>query len=115
MAREMRKNPTKAEAFMWKRVRKKRIGGFKILRQHIIKDWTFNDMEHFYIVDFYNSEKKLIIELDGRIHLKRKMYDRNREYVLRDLGYSIIRFKNEEILNYWQDVEHRLLTELRYS
>ena len=42
---------------------------------------------------------KLIIEADGKIHDKEenKKYDKQREDDLRGLGYTIIRFKNEEI------------------
>ncbi len=36
-AREMRKNPTPAEAFFWDKVRKRRFLGLKFLRQYIIQ------------------------------------------------------------------------------
>ncbi|MBT7041693.1 MAG: DUF559 domain-containing protein, partial [Bacteroidetes bacterium] len=51
----------------------------------------------FYIVDFYCAEYKLIIELDGKIHDFQMEYDQDREAVLKNLGYRIIRFKNKEL------------------
>ncbi len=53
-AKEMRKNPTKAEAKLWEELRGKRLG-YKFRRQHPIDN---------YIVDFNCLEKKLIIEVD---------------------------------------------------
>jgi very-short-patch-repair endonuclease len=37
--------------------------------------------------------------LDGRIHQYQKNKDEKREEELKDLGYSILRFHNKEILN----------------
>ena len=42
---------------------------------------------------------KLIIEIDGTIHDNQKEYDSLRTYILNNLGYKIIRFRNEDILN----------------
>ncbi len=53
----------------------------------------------YYISDFYCAEHKLIIEADGAIHLLKKDYDRNRDEVMLALGLTVLRFKNEEILN----------------
>ena len=40
----------------------------------------------------------LFIEIDGGIHLKQVEYDKIREEMLVELGYKIVRFKNEEVL-----------------
>ncbi len=42
-ARQMRKEPTNAEALLWARLRKRQLDGLKFRRQHIIQ---------YFIVDF---------------------------------------------------------------
>ena len=90
-AREMRCFPTEAEAVLWESLRRKQLSGYKFRRQHIIQ--TF-------IVDFYCPKAKLIIEIDGGIHLAQVDYDVFREDVLIQLGYSVIRFSNEQVLEH---------------
>ena len=89
-AREMRKEPTYAESLLWQQLRKERLAGFKFRRQHIIQ--TF-------IVDFYCPAAKLVIEIDGAIHKTQVEYDQVREGDLRVMGYQILRFTNEEVIN----------------
>jgi leucyl-tRNA synthetase len=88
-AREMRQHPTGAEAVLWEKLRRKQLGGFRFRRQHIIN--TF-------IVDFYCSEAKLVIEIDGGIHKAQADYDQYREDVLSAMGYKVLRFTNEEVM-----------------
>ncbi|HNY62732.1 MAG TPA: endonuclease domain-containing protein [Bacteroidales bacterium] len=83
----LKNNPTEAEDIMWEHLKNKNIG-HKIRRQHIIAD---------YITDFVCLRKKVVIEIDGKIHLKQKEYDEFRTAVLNNLGYKIIRFTNEEV------------------
>ena len=51
------------------------------------------------IADFYCHEAKLVIEVDGGVHEQQKDYDEAREYVLKSLGLSIVRFRNAEIID----------------
>ncbi|MFD0766742.1 endonuclease domain-containing protein [Mucilaginibacter lutimaris] len=51
----------------------------------------------FYIADFYCVELKLVIEVDGPIHLQKKDYDANRDLVMQGLGLTILRFTNDEV------------------
>jgi very-short-patch-repair endonuclease len=51
----------------------------------------------YYIVDFWLRIKNLIIEIDGNGHDKIK--DGIRDNYLNRLGFSIIRFTNDEIIN----------------
>jgi very-short-patch-repair endonuclease len=46
----------------------------------------------------------LVIEADGPIHLLKQDYDKNRDEVLAALGLTILRFKNEQILNNTQTI-----------
>ena len=87
-ARRMRETPTHAEGLLWKKLRKKRLGGFRFRRQHII--YTF-------IVDFYCPLAKLVIEVDGSVHDDQEEYDREREEIIENLGYQVLRFRNDQI------------------
>jgi very-short-patch-repair endonuclease len=97
LTRELRKNQTSAEQVFWEYVRNRKFEGKKILRQHPIK-FEYYDTKRFFVADFYCAEIKLIIEIDGEIHEKQKEYDEYRTYLLNNLGYNLIRFKNNEVL-----------------
>ncbi len=89
-AQANRNNPTEAEAVLWDMLKSNNIG-LHFRRQHIILD---------YIVDFMCVEKGLVIELDGGYHNtpKQKEYDECRTTHLQKLGYTELRFTNEELL-----------------
>ncbi|WP_432411942.1 leucine--tRNA ligase [Rasiella sp. SM2506] len=89
-AKEMRKNPTKAENVLWQELRNKK-SELKFRRQHPI---------HNYIVDFVCLEKRLIIEVDGEIHQHQLDKDAERELLLKEKkGFKILRFTNDEVIN----------------
>jgi len=96
-ARDLRKRQTPAEEKLWKYLRNRKLNGFKFLRQHPVPYRIDNNKTGYFIPDFYCSAKKLIIELDGRIHDFQKEYDQNREAILNDLNLKVIRFKNEDL------------------
>ena len=58
-ARELRKNMTETEKFVWARLRREKLGGYKFRRQHPLGP---------FIVDFVCLERKLVLELDGGQH-----------------------------------------------
>lgn len=89
-SRQLRKEPTNAEAALWAKLRKRQLGGLKFRRQHIIR--------HF-IVDFYCPKAKLVIEIDGPVHDEQEEYDKEREMMLQELGYGVLRFKNSAVDN----------------
>ncbi len=90
----LKDNPTEAETVIWEHFRNKKTG-YKIRRQHIIDD---------FITDFVCLSKKVVIEIDGKIHLNQKEYDELRTIRLNDLGYEVIRFTNEEVFSNPQSV-----------
>lgn len=96
IVRELRRNQTKCEAILWEAVRNRKLNGKKFLRQHPIF-YEINGKRKIFIADFYCSEKKLVIEIDGLIHLKQKDYDQIRTEIIETKGLKVIRFKNEEI------------------
>ncbi len=85
-----RKAPTEAEEVMWSLLKGNNLG-LHFRRQHIILD---------YIVDFICLDNGLVIELDGGYHndLQQKEYDNQRTAHLQRLGYTELRFTNEELL-----------------
>lgn len=104
-ARHLRKNQTPAEAFFWEKVRNRRLFGKKFRRQYVIKHENILGKEKFFIADFYCHAQLLIVEIDGKIHDFQKEYDRVREETLIEMGYTLTRFKNEEVLDEWKKVE----------
>ena len=88
-ARELRKNPTESERKLWVHLRLRQIGGYKFRRQHPLGP---------YIVDFVCIEKKLIIEVDGGQHDEKKVCDVKRDKWLKDKGFRVLRFWDNEVL-----------------
>src|SRR6266498_3345931 len=81
LARENRKNPTKAELRMWNEVlRMRQFARYKFLRQKPIDN---------FIVDFYCSELRLVIEIDGDSHADTVEYDEERTKVLERYGLKV--------------------------
>jgi very-short-patch-repair endonuclease len=104
-ARQMRKNQTPAEEKLWEKIRNRKLKGKKFLRQHPIAYRNSNNSVSYFIPDFYCAEKKLIIELDGKIHDFQKEYDRNREAVLIDMDIKVLRFRNEDLDDIYKVLE----------
>jgi very-short-patch-repair endonuclease len=87
-ARLLRKNMTSSEKRLWERLNHKQIRGLRFRRQHPID---------FFIADFYCHEVKLVVEIDGDIHLQRKEYDNGRSAEMEKHGIKIIRFNNSDV------------------
>ncbi len=51
----------------------------------------------FFIGDFYCAEKKIIIEIDGKIHENQKDYDNLRDHLINAMGIRVVRIKNEDL------------------
>lgn len=89
-ARKLRKELTPAERKLWAYLRGDKLEGINFRRQHAIGN---------YITDFCAIKEKLIIELDGSQHLEQAEYDKERTQYLESLGYKVIRFWNNQIMN----------------
>jgi very-short-patch-repair endonuclease len=85
--KELRKNQTPEEGKLWGYLRRNQLG-VKFRRQHSIGG---------YIVDFYCSDRKLVIEIDGEIHKKNMEYDEIRNIFLKELGFKILRLSNLDV------------------
>ena len=88
-ARQLRKNLTDAERLLWGKLRLWQVEGFKFRRQQPL-GW--------YIVDFVCLEKRLVIEIDGGQHAQQANYDTERDAWLRNQGFSVLRFWNNDVL-----------------
>lgn len=99
IAREFRKEPTASEKLLWEHLRKRRLQGYKFLRQKPFVHEQRENKRYFYIADFYCAELKLVIEVDGKIHDFQKEYDYQRDLVLNGLGLKVLRVKNEELVD----------------
>ncbi|WP_421872585.1 endonuclease domain-containing protein [Marinoscillum sp.] len=103
-AKALRKNLTFSERKLWQELRSNKILGLRFKSQHPIGE---------FIADFYCHKLKLVIEVDGAIHLSKDQgeYDQGRTYELNQLGIKILRIKNEEIEKDLSQVVNRIKTE----
>ena len=81
---------TDAERKLWKHLRNKQLNGWRFRRQHPIGN---------YIADFVCIECKLVIEVDGGQHAKQQSYDAKRDEYIKEQGYSVMRFWNNDVMN----------------
>jgi very-short-patch-repair endonuclease len=84
----MRREPTDAEAKMWRLLRDRRFVRFKFRRQVPFQS---------FILDFVCFEKRFIIEIDGSQHASSER-DIAREAVLLAEGFRIARYWNNDVL-----------------
>lgn len=84
LARKNRKNPTPAERKIWTGIlRMRQFAEYKFLRQKPLGG---------YIVDFYCSKLRLVIEIDGESHAETVEYDVERTKILEALGLTVVRY-----------------------
>ena len=88
-ARNLRKRLTDTERSLWSKIRSRQIEGCKFRRQTPIGK---------YIVDFVCHEQRVIVEVDGGQHSENIEQDCIRDKWLREQGYRILRFWNNEVL-----------------
>ena len=88
VARGFRKQPTPTEALLWASLRKEGLEGRKFRRQQAIGP---------FVVDFYCSTARLIVEVDGGVHLDQAEKDRARQECLESLGFRFVRIPAEQL------------------
>jgi len=86
VARQFRKEATESERILWQALRGKKLDGLKFRRQQPVG---------LFVVDFYNSNYRLVIEVDGPIHDLQKQADQERQAILEMLGLNVLRIKAE--------------------
>jgi very-short-patch-repair endonuclease len=93
-AQTLRAESTEAEKKLWHRLRDRRLGGAKFVRQTPVEP---------YYADFACRACKLVVELDGSQHAA-SAYDEKRDAILNALGYRVLRFWNADALGSIDDV-----------
>lgn len=90
-SKENKRNSTDAEKELWAHIKANKLG-VKFRRQHPILD---------FIADFICLSEQLIIEVDGGYHSEEEqiIQDKMRDERLADMGYTILRYKNEDVIN----------------
>lgn len=94
-ARLLRREMTQAEAKLW----------FQFLCDLEPKAHRQRSMGNF-IADFYIPKAKLIIEVDGGVHLDEKAQakDIERTWYFNNQGIEVIRFTNDQVINSFKKV-----------
>ena len=87
-AKELRRAMTPEERLLWERLRANRLAGFHFRRHQPIDG---------FIVDFYCHSVALIVEVDGPIHDEQVDADAQRDDILKEHGFRIVRFRNEQV------------------
>lgn len=103
-ARRMRKEPTEAEARLWRYLRNRQVEGAKFRRQEQILG---------YYADFLCEDARLIVEADGGQHGEE--VDAERTKALEAAGYLLIRFWNNDILQNIEGVAAEIARALRHG
>jgi very-short-patch-repair endonuclease len=83
-----------AAHILWQHLRGNPLG-VRFRRQHAIDG---------FIVDFYAHDPRVIIDVDGSIHEPQNEDDAMRQAFLERLGYRVLRFTNEQVLQDMQGV-----------
>ena len=100
ISKDLRKRLTEAEKHLWERLKHKHLG-YIFYRQKPIGD---------YIVDFYCNQAKLVVEVDGGYHLDNEAAgnDRARNEYMKNLGLTVLRFTNSEVLGNTEKVVEKI-------
>lgn len=89
-ARQLRSEATLAERRAWDLLRDRRMLGLKFRRQYLLRG---------FIVDFYCAELRLILEIDGDVHMheEQSQYDVARSAYVEAQGFTVVRLRNRDV------------------
>ncbi|MBS3648091.1 endonuclease domain-containing protein [Pseudaminobacter sp. 19-2017] len=87
-AKRLRRGMTEAEERLWRELRGRRLNGIKFRRQVPLGP---------FVADFLCAEAMLIVEIDGSQHADSD-YDRQRDAELKERGFRVLRFWNDDVL-----------------
>ncbi|RYM03007.1 DUF559 domain-containing protein [Sphingobium indicum] len=102
-AKSLRNEASPPERFLWQRLRNRQLNGHKFSRQMPLGP---------YFCDFLCREAKLIIELDGSSHDDSAEYDARRDAYCRELGFTVLRFQNAEVIGNIEGVLSHIMAAL---
>ena len=89
LAKRLRNGPTEAERKLWNQLSRRQLDGCKFSRQMPVGP---------YVCDFLCREHKLVVEVDGGQHCDNRM-DATRTANLEALGFRVVRFWNNDVLD----------------
>ncbi len=97
LARKLRNESTETEIYLWLKLEGKQMYGYDFHRQKPIDN---------YILDFFCYDLLLGIEVDGYSHEILEVYhkDRIKEKRMNELGITILRFSDFEVLKDMENV-----------
>jgi very-short-patch-repair endonuclease len=105
-ARALRADSTKAERKLWSLLRGRQLAGAKFRRQVPIDR---------YIADFACVDARLIVELDGGQHAEQEAYDEVRRARLEEVGWRVIRFWNNDVIENAEGIADDILAALKLA
>ena len=95
-ARANRRTGNLSETLLWNELKQNKFG----------VDFTKQKPIGNYIADFYCSEKKLVIEIDGWSHDNKYEYDKKRDEYMKSLGIHVLRISDIDVK---RDMENVLI------
>jgi very-short-patch-repair endonuclease len=104
-AKDMRRQPTRAEEALWFHLKCSNLG-YRFFRQ---------SLQRGYILDFYCPALRIAIEVDGSVHDRPEVaaLDEKKERLLTASKITVLRFENEEVLEFISVVVTRILNECK--
>jgi very-short-patch-repair endonuclease len=105
-ARRLRRDQTDAERKLWFRLRDRPLSGLKFWRQMPVGR---------FVVDFCREAARLIIEVDGGQHGERLEQDADRTRILEAMGYLVLRFWNNDVLQNIDGVAETIVNTLNQT
>jgi very-short-patch-repair endonuclease len=93
---------TKAEFILWQKLKGKQLEGIKFRSQYGVDR---------FVVDFYCTELKKAIEVDGESHFQDGVqeYDLERQDFIESVGIRFLRFTNDEVHENLEGVLERIV------
>ena len=106
LAKRLRKEMTKEERHLW----------YDFLRTYPVR-FSRQKVLGKYIADFYSSEARLVIELDGSQHYEESNIenDAQRTTFLEGYGLTVIRIPNNEVMRNFRGICEYIDTAVRQS
>src|SRR4051812_39047374 len=103
-AQTLRRDPTPAERKLW-----------YLFLSSLPCKFTRQKPLASYVVDFYCSRERLVIEVDGDSHFdeKARVRDAVRTAALESFGLRVIRFRNDEVKDSFEAVCGKILEALK--
>ena len=89
-SRELRRSASPAERLLWSKLCRSQVNGHRFTTQYQIGE---------YYADIVCRSQMLVVEVDGWSHDVRQGYDAQRDEYMKSLGYRVLRFTNEDVMN----------------